>query len=1137
MRIFLLLVISSLLNLVNVQNAFAQNVRIEKAVKESYNGSDVSCANLNNGQITVSASGGSGFYEYSKNNGVSYENSNILTGLKGEANTIIRVRDANNHKNVSEALYVWIADVKPVVLNVLRRDTHYNNGDDGISCAGKSDGRIVAEAYGGTAPYTFSIDGGVTFQSGSTFKNLAAGIYSGIVKDANGCIAYSSVKAILVEPKPITVNVLGLTNATCSKPYGSITIKGEGSTGDYQFSIDGGAFFWVGTNDKYTFSELSLGRHRIVIKDNNYGCPGEFNFEITSSVSATLSANGTTCQGENVDLVINIKNMANGQVREVFTATYKDNKKNIFIKTGLGYGDNIISIGQLAVSTTFKLISVKSNAGCAAFVADAESYINVDHPGNWLGKSEDWHDPKNWTCGQVPTATLDVKINATKNDPVIARLFGEVHSLYNTTEAKITVKSKLSISGELEENNSLDASEGTLEFIGESQNINGRMFTNRTIHNLIVSTKTELRVGEEYGDTLNITGNLTFGSKRSVLRTGDNITLKSTINGTANIGVVGKENVIEGNFIVERYINTGIDKSLGQHGKAWMLLATPTIGSSIYESWQESGNTTGKTPIDNNHKGFGTLLTTGYNKVVENGFDLYTAPGSSIKTYNFKSGSYDQGPKTTYDQIYNERGYLVMVRGDRSVFTSNSAANPVVLRTKGEIITGTTKAIEVAGDHWESIGNPYASRIYINKIQRTGGVDEFISVWDPKLGGTYGLGAFQTLFSIGENYYAMPGGGSYGKEPVTFIESGQAFFVQATKKDGTVYFTEDSKTPSLRKNMERGGGTASAISSLRSSLYALGAGEAILADGNILLAGNFSNDIDGRDARKMVNSAENFSILSSGQLLTVESRQQITSDDTLFFNMTGMRAQNYLLEFIAEDLGMPGMQAWLVDAFTGTRTPLNLNNTTKVEFTVSNQPRAAASNRFMIVFRPAMVLPVTFLDVKATLNNANVLVEWTVEAESNLKHYEVERSLDGNTFSKTATVSADKTNGGRYQWLDQNPATGNNYYRIRSLDLDGKTSLTQIVKVQIESSPGSISVYPNPISNGVLNLQLGNQPEGVYNLRLLNPVGQVLQTKKINHAGGNHTEKINWDHSLPRGMYTLEISNTQTGVKIIKVMY
>ena len=184
MRILLLLFVSSLLNVANVQNSIAQSqVRIERGVKKSYNGSDISCANETDGQNTVTASGGSGTYEYSKNVGISFQKDNILKGLKVEAKTVVKVRDANNHNNVSEALYVWIANVKPVFTNTFQRETYYNNRQDGVSCADKSDGRIFIQAHGGTTPYTFSMDGGVTFKSENSFRSLSAGTYSGIAKD------------------------------------------------------------------------------------------------------------------------------------------------------------------------------------------------------------------------------------------------------------------------------------------------------------------------------------------------------------------------------------------------------------------------------------------------------------------------------------------------------------------------------------------------------------------------------------------------------------------------------------------------------------------------------------------------------------------------------------------------------------------------------------------------------------------------------------------------------------------------------------------------------------------------------------------------------------------------------------------
>jgi hypothetical protein len=969
---------------------------------------------------------------------------------------------------------------------------------------------------------------------------------SGTTIDASALVGYTGVLTIDGQVNISKSTVLSFTNVIINGPNGNINwIKNE----DLKFP--------AGTSIKINNTGANAGlkptngngngAQRLIIgniifavssdnSNNAYFSFEQFN-EFGGLPEYEITGNQSACTGADVALNIQPVHTAAGITHSYVwsispNAVFSPNKES-----------SSISLKNLPAGTyTVQCVTSTKGSKNEIFNTTETVMITIRPTNTWLGITSNWNDPVNW-CPAVPTKIQDVIIPELGSGyfyPVIQTGKSAIRNITIRKGATITVNNSgtLQVFGTIINNGTLNAIQGSFEFSGSAvQTISGSNFKDKTIGNLIVSNSVGLVVSNVTGDTLNITGNLTFGIPTASLTTGDNITLKSTIHGTANVGFVNTQNRINGKFIVERYINTGTDKSLGQHGKAWIHLATPTIGSTILESWQEAGKATGKTPIANTLNGFGTLLTTCYNNVPANGFDLYTSSGPSIKTFIAANSNYDKGPESTNVPVYNESGYMVMVRGDRTVYTSTTAANPVVMRTKGEIITGTTKEIKVPANKWASIGNPYASKIYLNKIQMNN-VDEFISIWDPKLGGSYGLGAFQTLYKAGADYYAIPGGGSYGNGPVTFIESSQAFFVQTSDQEGSVYFTEDVKIPSVKSNFERGGRIDSEVSSLRTSLFALGSGEAVLSDGAMLLTSDsFSNNIDGMDARKMANSAENFSIFSSGINLALESRQTITSNDTLFFNINGMRAQNYRLQLVAKKLGIPGMEAWLEDSFLKTKTPVSLNDSTIIEFAVSSQVGAAAANRFMIIFKPANILPVTFTEVKATKNNEQILVEWKVEAESNLKQYEVEKSLDGNSFSVAATITADKANGGNYHWLDKNPASGFNYYRIRSVDLDGKTSVTQTVKVKIETAIGNISVYPNPIANGIVNLQLGNQPEGVYNLRLLNPVGQVLLTKKINHTGGNHTEKINWDNSLPRGMYTLEISNAQTGVKIIKVMY
>ena len=149
-------------------------------------------------------------------------------------------------------------------------------------------------------------------------------------------------------------------------------------------------------------------------------------------------------------------------------------------------------------------------------------------------------------------------------------------------------------------------------------------------------------------------------------------------------------------------------------------------------------------------------------------------------------------------------------------------------------------------------------------------------------------------------------------------------------------------------------------------------------------------------------------------------------------------------------------------------------------------------------------MPVTFTSVKAYRHDKDVNVEWRVENEMNMKQYEVEKSTDGTNFS-TLVVKEATANGGRsaiYVIADVNPVIGYNYYRIKSVDINGKTAYSNIVKVLMGTLKQDITIRPNPITDGIIHLQLVNQPAGKYGIRLMNTLGQVIVSKQITHAGG-----------------------------------
>ena len=264
----------------------------------------------------------------------------------------------------------------------------------------------------------------------------------------------------------------------------------------------------------------------------------------------------------------------------------------------------------------------------------------------------------------------------------------------------------------------------------------------------------------------------------------------------------------------------------------------------------------------------------------------------------------------------------------------------------------------------------------------------------------------------------------------------------------------------------------------------------------------------------------------------------MTANDTTFLNLTTVKVQNYRLEIDASSLSANGMQGFLEDNYLETKTPLNMSGITDYNFAMVNIPAAYAADRFRIVFQPTHALAVTITSVTAKQQGNNIAVAWKVDNQSNMKQYEIEKSVDGNNFSTVATIDANSSSTTSYSWIDANPAEGYNYYRIQTVDMNGQTSYTQIVKVQTGGTINrDITVFPNPITNNTINLQLTNQPEGIYRVRVINQLGKPVLAQQIIHNEGSSSESIQLDGSLSHGLYQVEVSCPDNTVKVIKILY
>jgi len=166
-------------------------------------------------------------------------------------------------------------------------------------------------------------------------------------------------------------------------------------------------------------------------------------------------------------------------------------------------------------------------------------------------------------------------------------------------------------------------------------------------------------------------------------------------------------------------------------------------------------------------------------------------------------------------------------------------------------------------------------------------------------------------------------------------------------------------------------------------------------------------------------------------------------------------------------------------------------------------------------------LATKFSNLTAHYLNQRIHIQWANLTEKEVVHYSIERSGSGRDFVSIGTESPTRNDGGEaiYEWLDPSPLPGVNYYRIQSLELDGKMCTSVIVRV--DRPGGALSIYPNPLTGSTLTLQ-ADMPRGNYPLRILNVQGQEVYRGELQHIGGVGTRTIELP-GLKSGTYYLVV--------------
>lgn len=939
----------------------------------------------------------------------------------------------------------------------------------------------------------------------------------------------------------------------------------------YSWSPAAGLFTDAALTDSYIAQNITTvyaapsSNQTYTITATNGSCTSTQTAAVTvnalSTSATSLSASPTSgCSGLNVTLSQTGGTLGTGATWKWYTdAAYTTPVGGI-----AGAGASATATVNPALTTTYYLRAEGGTSPCTANVPSAGSVTVTINPVNtWLGVNSNWADPVNW-CPGIPTAATNVTIPTSGVYPNLAGTDAICNNLTITGSGNINVSTgRLSIGGTITSpNNAINATTGTIVFSGTGpQTINADQFSTATIANMIDSNTNVSGLAIFNGTMLKVTGTLGFGNvNNSLLTTNDKLTLLSDATATARIGDItntgaNSGNNISGKVVIERYV---------PGNRKWRLLTSPirsttTPTPTISAHWQEGGQSLTLGALSDPNPTYGTHISKGYPIVPATGYDQNNTGNSSI--FYLTPTGWNGTPSATNGTtiganngvITDQPGYLVFVRGNRATDLSlgqYAPTSPTKLRSTGLINTTPNDAAPsvIAGTGaWVTGGftynlwaNPYPSAISYHSLATSGGnngiIPDAFYLWDANITGTSGVGGWVSLIwnSTNSNYdrTVVSGIGTTSADNTGNIQSGAAFMVRYT---GNINFRERNKVGGSNNLLLRP--SASNVKQLRANLLAKNADGSLSINDGMLVTFNEANNngFDDNDMPKMATFAENLGILSNGITMAIERRKPVCVNDTIQLQISKIKTKNYKLEFALDGINtQPGITAELEDMFTNTRHSLNMQDSTWYDFSaVSNSPSADA-NRFRIVFKKL----INYTGINANVVNDDVVVDWKVASEFNIHHYEVERSANGTSFESLGNQPAVNNSEASksYSWVDLYPATGTYYYRIKCIGSNGAFAYSDVAKVTLVKRSPAMFVFPNPVTDNIIGLQMNKMPAGVYEVRILTEDGKVVDKERIAHAGGTATEKVVPSSMLVNGNYKLEVIGPDKSRTVLKVI-
>lgn len=179
---------------------------------------------------------------------------------------------------------------------------------------------------------------------------------------------------------------------------------------------------------------------------------------------------------------------------------------------------------------------------------------------------------------------------------------------------------------------------------------------------------------------------------------------------------------------------------------------------------------------------------------------------------------------------------------------------------------------------------------------------------------------------------------------------------------------------------------------------------------------------------------------------------------------------------------------------------------------------------FYLTSAPLSVLAVSMEYFKGISQNGKHLLNWKANCTSASVRFEIQRSGDGQQFTSIGTISASQARCSQpFDFSDERPLNGTNYYRIRMTEVDGKASYSNIVLLVLKDKGADLlSLSPNPVTNNNAVLKLQAYEKLQATLRIADFTGRILRTQTIQLIPGINQLPID-SYPLTKGVYYVSL--------------